>query len=281
MKWPTIKRMDTKNSMRLSAILCFFLFLLPSMFSKDMIHILKKGETLYGVSRKYKVSADAIMQYNNISNPDKLQVGHKLRIPSVYTVQKGDTLYGIARSFSVPVDELLASNKLNRETTIRIGDVLHIPAIETKTETTVTVSNLPVVVPASPIVDPRMYKTRKIDSTVIWPVDGREIAYLSGKLYGVSITSDKNSEVKTVSSGIVLSTGPYRGFGQVVFIQSKNGYIYVYGGLSRMNVRPGDALSFGDALGVVGADSLSGKPQLYFMVYNKDKPIDPAKAPRG
>lgn len=275
--------MDTKISIRLPALICFILFLLPSLYTEDIIHILKKGETLYGISRKYKVPADAIMQYNTISNPDRLKAGQKLLIPSVYTVQKGDTLYGIARDFSVPVDELLASNKLNRDSTLRIGDVLYIPSgsTEKKTQLKDSLSPLPVVVSTTPMLDPRTYKTGKIDTTIIWPVDGREIAYLSGKLYGVAITSDKNSEVKTISSGIVLSTGPYRGFGQVVFVQSKNGYIYVYGGLSRMSVRPGDALSFGDALGVLGADSLSGKPQLYFMVYNKDKPVDPAKAPRG
>jgi len=250
--------------------------------AEELVHVLKKGETLYGLSRKYHVSADVIMEYNKLDNPERLQPGQKIRIPAVYTVKKGDTLYGIARDFSVSVKDLLAANNLTRDSMLKIGDVLYVPGSAAaqpsraeETQVVVTAAS------QAPLEDPRSYKTRKVDSRVIWPVDGQEIAYLSGKLYGVSITADRNSDVKTVASGTVLSTGPYRGFGHVVFIQSKSGYIYVYGGLSRMSVNPGDTLSFGDSLGTLGADSLSGKPQLYFMVYNKDKPVDPAKAPRG
>lgn len=274
MKTPTIKWMDTKKNMRLPFILYLLIILSVLLGAEDVVHVLKRGETLYGISRKYNVPADAIMKYNDISNPDRLKAGQKIRIPGVYTVQRGDTLYGIARKFSLPVADLLSANKLNQNSTIRIGEVLYIPGSAVSTAE-------PATTPPVPLKDPRTYTTKRVDSTVIWPVDGREISYLSGKLYGVSITADQNTEVKTISSGTVLSTGPYRGFGQVVFIQSKNGYIYVYGGLSRMNVRPGDTISFGDSLGNLGADSLSGKPQLYFLVYNKDKPVDPAKAPRG
>jgi len=280
MKTPTIKQMDTRKTIRTMALPLIVMCASSLLHAEDLIHILKRGETLYGISRQYNVPADAIMEYNNLDNPDRLREGQKIRIPGVYTVARGDTLYGIARRFSIPVEELLSANKLARNSTIRIGDVLYLPgksSSDSKPDNPVVVTAAPTV----PLEDPRTYKTGKLDSTVIWPVEASEIAYLSGKLYGVSITADRNSEVKTIASGTVLSTGPYRGFGQVVFIQSKNGYIYVYGGLSRMNVRSGEKISFGDSLGTLGADSLSGKPQLYFMVYNKDKPVDPAKAPRG
>lgn len=266
--------MDTKKNNRLPVVLYLLISFSVFLGAEDLVHVLKRGETLYGISRQYNVPTDAIMKYNSITNPDRLKAGQKIRIPGVYTVMPGDTLYGIARKFSLPVADLLSANKLNRDSTIRIGEVLYIPGSAVSVEKKSDPSPVP-------LKDPRTYTSKRIDSTVIWPVEGQEISYLSGKLYGVSITADQNSEVKTISSGTVLSTGPYRGFGQVVFIQSKNGYIYVYGGLSRMNVRTGDTIAFGDPLGNLGADSLSGKPQLYFLVYNKDKPVDPAKAPRG
>lgn len=274
MKAPTIKWMDTKMIIRLPFVLYILISFSVFLGAEDLVHVLKRGETLYGISRQYNVPADAIMKYNSITNPERLKAGQEIRIPGVYTVKRGDTLYGIAREFSLPVADLLSANGLNRNSTIRIGDVLYIPGSAVQMADSKPVST-------EPLQDPRNFTHKRVDSTIIWPVDGQEISYLSGKLYGVSITADQNSEVKTIASGTVLSTGPYRGFGQVVFIQSKNGYIYVYGGLSRMSVRPGDTISFGDPLGNLGADSLSGKPQLYFLVYNKDKPVDPAKAPRG
>jgi septal ring factor EnvC (AmiA/AmiB activator) len=131
------------------------------------------------------------------------------------------------------------------------------------------------------VTDPRSYERKKLDDGIIWPVNATDIYYLSGKLSGVALSAKKGETVTSVASGSVISTGPYRGFGQVVFIQSLSGYMYVYAGLETIKVRKGDRISFGDAIGTVGNDTLSGKAQLNFIVYNKNTPIDPASAPRG
>ena len=279
-----------------SFILLVFTGLFSHLFSEELVHILQKGETLYSISRKYNVPAASIMTFNNIANPDKLFAGQKIRIPGIYTVKRGDTLYGIAKAENVPIAELLKANALDQNSVLKVGDRLLIPDtgqsksipspdVASSGDKSGTVLSPPVPSGTAsvfkPMDDPRSYQSKKIDGNVIWPVSALELSYLSGKLYGVSITAKKGEPVKTVSSGTVLSAGPYRGFGQVVFVQSKSGYIYVYGGMDGITSRPGQQLSFGDEIGTLGADSLSGKPQLYFMVYNKDVPVDPAKAPRG
>ena len=278
-----------KNHTLPFCILCSLLVSVSALGADELVHVLQKGETLYGLSRKYHVPADAIMSLNKISNPDSLRAGQKLRIPGVYTVTKGDTLYGIARKFGVPVDLILSTNGLDRESTIKVGDTLIVPAAGTGVVSSAGTAASkpssgdlpPPVISQKPLEDPRSYENRIVDASIIWPVTVKDISYLSGKVYGVSITSQKGEKVKAISSGTVLSTGPYRGFGQVVFLQSKTGYIYVYGGLDGITPSAGDSLSFGDEIGTLGSDSLSGKPRLYFMVYNKDVPVDPAKAPRG
>lgn len=278
------------------------LLLLVSSFATadEIVHVLQKGETLYGISRKYNVPAETIMSFNSLSNPDNLRAGQKLRIPDVYTVKKGDTLYGIARKLGIPVEKLLAANGLSNDSKLKTGESLYIPGVsgpsgdgkavaksspqsEGKKPASVAEAPVPpaVLSDRKPLEDPRSFEKRKVDTTIIWPVAVKDISYLSGKVYGVSITSETGEKVKAISSGTVLSVGPYRGFGQVVFLQAKSGFIYVYGGLQEITSRPGENLSFGDEIGNLGTDSLSGKPQLYFMVYNKNIPVDPAKAPRG
>lgn len=49
--------------------------------AKPIIHIVKKGETLYSISRNYNVSVDAIIAYNNFAN-NSISVGQKVKIPS-------------------------------------------------------------------------------------------------------------------------------------------------------------------------------------------------------
>ena len=263
-----------------SVLGCLF-FLLFSLFAEELTHVLQKGETLFALSRRYNVPADAIMSFNGLSNPDHLKAGQKLKIPDVYTVQKGDTLYGIARRLNVPVDALLSANKLGRNDTLKVGSVLYTPASQGGITRAPTPAPISEIIPQKPLEDPRVFESKKLDSSIIWPVQAMEVAYLSGKVYGVSITSIRGARVKTISSGKVIWTGPYRGFGQVVFLQSKADYIYVYGGLDAITSQAGQTLAFGDEIGTIGADSLSGQPRLYFMVYNKDIPVDPAKAPRG
>lgn len=262
-------------------ILLLFLNILFALNAEERFHVLLNGETLYAISRKYNVPSDVIMRANDLANPDSLKIGQKLLIPEIYTVVQGDTLYGIARKLQVPVDDLISSNKVSKNATLKVGTYLCIP----KKGTTEKPSLPPLVVSTDSSVkifdDPRSYATKKLDSKIIWPVEVKDISYLSGKIYGVSITSQKGEKVKAISSGTVISIGPYRGFGQVAFLRSKAGFIYVYGGLDGIKARPGDVLSFGDEIGTLGSDSLSGKPQLYLMVYNKDVPVDPAKAPRG
>lgn len=230
------------------------------------------------------------MTLNGISDPSKLRAGQKIRIPDLYVVEKGDTLYGIARKKGLTFESLIAANGLDKNSLLKVGQQLYIPGsslAETSEENTPREQRTNTGAPESTgsakvtFEDPRGFETKPLDSSIIWPVSPRQVSYLSGKVYGVSIVGAKGENVKAVASGTVVSTGPYRGFGQVVFVQSGSGYIYVYGGLEANLPAQGTAMAFGDSVGTLGADSLSGKPLLYFMVYNKDKPVDPAKAPRG
>ncbi len=267
--------------------LLFFSIAAFTALGADIIHTIQSGETVFALSRRYGVSADAILEANNISNPDRIRAGAELKIPqpgssasysanasrgpSQYVVESGDSLYGLARRFGVSVSDLAAANGLDRNALLKIGDTLSIPAQSSGSGSA----------HSHAMEDPRNYEKKKIDAGVVWPVEPQDIAYLTGKIYGVSITSSRGASVKNIATGTVLSIGPYRGFGQVVFVQSNDGYIYVYGGLENIGVKSNEHLSFGDRLGTLGLDPLSGKSQLYFMVYKKDFPVDPATAPRG
>ena len=78
-----------------------------------------------------------------------------------------------------------------------------------------------------------------------------------------------------------MYVGVYRGFGQVVFVQSKTGLIYAYTGLGSVKVRKGEYAVSGAELGTAGLDSISQKYQITFMVFQNGQPVDPAKAPRN
>ena len=49
---------------------------------KLVVHVVEKGDYLGKIAAKYKVSSKDIMTLNNISNPNKIQLGQKIKIPA-------------------------------------------------------------------------------------------------------------------------------------------------------------------------------------------------------
>lgn len=120
---------------------------------------------------------------------------------------------------------------------------------------------------------------KEVDAKLLWPVDGRAV-YLDGKLEGIMFKPKPGESAKAVASGTVVSAGPSRGFNQVVFVQSKAGYVYVYGGNETVLVKTGDQVKSGQDLGKIGLDPKDSTPVAYFFVFRNGQPVDPATAPR-
>ena len=47
----------------------------------EIVHIIQKGELLSKIARKYKISVSRLCEHNNITNPNKIRLGQKLKIP--------------------------------------------------------------------------------------------------------------------------------------------------------------------------------------------------------
>lgn len=121
--------------------------------------------------------------------------------------------------------------------------------------------------------------SRPADTLITWPVEGKG-HYMSGKLEGIMFETRRGASVLAVASGTVVSAGPSRGFGQVVFVQSKSGFVYVYGGNESILVKTGDSIAPGKTIATVGVDSKDGSPTVYFFVFRNGQPVDPSLAPR-
>ena len=106
-------------------------------------HRIEAGETLTSIAKKYRVTAAAISEANNMDRHAALDVGEKLIIPAAppaeskrrlvhYRVRKGDTLSGVADRFSVPTEDVrkwnhLRANRVSRGMVLRIYTVGGMP----------------------------------------------------------------------------------------------------------------------------------------------------------
>jgi len=109
-------------------------------------HKVKRGETLYRISKNYGVPLKELMKINGLKTT-KLKPGQKIKIYqyskteiaqekplgkseksnfTLYKVKEGDTLYSISLRFNVPLDELKSFNRIE-DNTIFVGQKLKIP----------------------------------------------------------------------------------------------------------------------------------------------------------
>ena len=93
------------------------------------LYIVKAGDTLYNIAKKYQILWQDLMKVNQM-NSTMLSVGQQLIVPGnadtiLYYVEKGDTLNSIASKFGITINEIKSKNNLNTDDIVT-GELLKI-----------------------------------------------------------------------------------------------------------------------------------------------------------
>ena len=97
--------------------------------SPSNTYVVKSGDNLYSIARKFNTSVNDIIRLNNLPGTS-LSIGQTLVIPNnssgssnTYVVKSGDSLYSIARKFNVSVDSIKSKNNL-KSNLLSVGQTL-------------------------------------------------------------------------------------------------------------------------------------------------------------
>ena len=113
---------------------------------QSLVHIVKRGDTLWGIAKAYAVTPEELRRWNDLGPRARLLAGRSLRVathaskttavadgaskvserPVRYRVKRGDTLWEIARSHDVSPEELRRWNDLTHRANLRVGQQLTI-----------------------------------------------------------------------------------------------------------------------------------------------------------
>ena len=122
--------------------------------NKGVFHIVKKGETLYGISKQYNIPTETLAKINLltdynlkenqslfISNDETIRKNHKAadalaasnetRLTSSdagHEVLPKETLTSISKKYAITIDELVDANPFLKDEGLKIGQKLTIPA---------------------------------------------------------------------------------------------------------------------------------------------------------
>lgn len=94
-------------------------------------HVVRKGDTLWNISRRYNVNHKDLARWNKLSTSSILSIGKKLKIKKQtlkpikkhYVVAQGDTLWSVAKRFDVSISDLRQWNNL-QDHNLSIGQKL-------------------------------------------------------------------------------------------------------------------------------------------------------------
>jgi murein DD-endopeptidase MepM/ murein hydrolase activator NlpD len=237
-------------------------------------HTIESGESLYTIARRYDVTAQAIMQANAISSPDKIYVGQKLVIPgrADLLASKGPAQPKLAAI--APVEAPLASKPHDLGKTAAISDPKLVDPNNSPTKPVqqVAVAN-PAPAKTPPAADPVMSGADKFR----WPVSGKVITdFISSKGTGINIDAPEGSAVRAAENGTVIYVGSgVEGYGNLILIRHPNGYVSAYAHLKGTSVSKGQAVNRGDNIGAVGMTGSVSRPQLHFELRQGATPVDP------
>ena len=254
-------------------------------------HVVRKGETLWGIARKYKTTPQAILKRNPSLKRRQLYIGEKLLLgieekaidreskpkpkPSklksnkirYHKIEKGDTLYSIAKKYKLSLSQLKGLNHIHDPRKIRIGQVIKIGQRITRfTE----------------------YRRVKMFN---WPLKGtitsrfgiRVNPFQYSKLSyhkGIDIAAKMNTPFRATRKGSVILSKYLGSYGNCIFILHSNKYVSVYAHNKRNLVKKGQIVKTGEIIGLVGNTGSATGPHLHFEIRNMDKPVDPIQALR-
>ena len=273
------------------------------------VHIVETGETLYSVSKRYRLPLQEIAILNELSPPFYLEVHQRLKLPppNEYIVKSGDSVSRVARIFDISASEISRLNSLRAPYRIQPGDRLRLPSLahappsakprpatarapeRTARAATPQKAALKKPIPRKKLerIKTRTPPRAKSNGTFLKPVHGRTLSGYGPKKDGlhndgINIAAPRGAPVRAAENGVVVYAGSeLKGSGNLVLIRHRDRYMTAYAHMDKILIKRGDTIKRGQSIGTVGSTGSVAEPQLHFEVRRGTKAVNPAKYLEG
>lgn len=218
--------------------LLFILLVVSCAASFGIYHKIKKGETLYSISRLYKTEVDKLKEINNIADETKLSEGDYIFIPDV----------------KAPAEDNTGTAVLSKEKNEGSDSVKKIESTE---KSSAKASSSKFIWPAKGVVTSTF--------GVRW----------GNKHEGIDIGCPEGTQVFAAASGKVIFSGERGGYGLVIIIQHGSDLFTIYAHNSKILTSQGAEVKQGEHIALSGKTGRATGPHLHFEVRQGVKPVDP------
>jgi murein DD-endopeptidase MepM/ murein hydrolase activator NlpD len=223
-------------------------------YAQDSSHIVRQGDTLYNISKRYGVTVDELARANNIRQPYTISLNQRLAIPGQTALEAAPLRREpVIAAPARPVDREALSAKVVRET-----------------------------------MRPEPSAGFATGSPFAWPVRGPVLADFGDKQPGgtrsdgINIAAPIGAPVRAAADGEVVYRGDeLDGYGNLLLVKHEDGWVSAYAHTDAILVRKGDYVRQGQVIAKVGRSGNVDRPQLHFQLRKNLQPQDPIVAMQG
>jgi lipoprotein NlpD len=244
---------------------------------KPGYYTIKPGDTLIRVGLETGQNARDIARWNNIENPNSLEVGQVIRVapPGVDPAATAARGVNSTRVEARPLDAKPAPAASAAGTTPAATGAAPAPALPSAP----AVTTLPPVAAATPPPN-NTAPARDPDDEVswTWPAAGPVIAgFDEAKTKGLVIGGKAGDPVLAAADGRVVYAGSgLRGYGNLVIVKHNNTYLTAYAHNQALLVKEDQVVRRGQKIAEMGSSDAE-RVQLHFEIRRQGRPIDPAR----
>tara|TARA_B100000424_G_scaffold15135_2_gene11060 strand:- start:2340 stop:3122 length:783 start_codon:yes stop_codon:yes gene_type:complete len=206
-----------------------------TLYDFDTI-VVKSGDTLFGIARRFGVSVQKIVEINNLGLNNVIFTGQVLKIPK------------ISGSNSVT---------LNKNKDLKI--------------VTLPQPKPDILKTSSRIIKVKFYSP--LDGEIITKFGIKSDGVMNEGIY---IEADYGTIVKSSADGEVIFVGSdLKDFGKLLIVKHSENLITSYAHLSKIYVHEGEIITRGQPIAEVGSSGKVTKSQLYFEIRQDNEALDP------
>lgn len=243
---------------------------------------IRPGDTLLRVGLETGQNARDIARWNNIDNPNLIEVGQVLRVAPPGTDPGAPAARGVAtaRVDARPLDAKPAPAAASGAA--GVSTLPPMPPAPTIVPPLVPpLAPAPGATAASAIAAPAATgRAREPDEEVTWswPATGPvAMGFDDVKSKGLAITGKAGDPVLAAADGRVVYAGSgLRGYGNLVILKHNNIYLTAYAHNQTLLVKEDQVIRRGQKIAEMGSSD-ADRVQLHFEIRRQGKPIDPAR----
>ena len=240
---------------------------------KPGYYTVKPGETLIRIGLDHGQSHKDIVRWNNLDNPNRIEVGQVLRVvPPVAVASAPPAANGVVSKPVPSGNATPVASAPARATSAEKPEKPEKPA----TAASATASATPV--PSSSAPAPAPAASTEEDIAWIWPTNGTVLAgFDEVKNKGLDIGGSAGDPVVAAADGRVVYVGAgLRGYGNLIILKHNNTFLTAYAHNQTLLIKEDQSVRKGQKIAEMGSSD-ADRVKLHFEVRRQGKPVDPAK----